>query len=503
IIRAATVVVGGVRVLSSRDTIVTAINDTGRAIASAVVRVGGALVSRPSQGIKWTHLGDRATIVGTGDTIRYVSRTNGVDTLIATHDFCLTGAKCADTVFVRVAQQLSLGLSVRSFQSWTFYDSLAPTIVLSDRRGNGQPNTFVRFVPRTALDSTLIKVVPGPFGTTNPTTGQMATPRAQTAGNGLAKVIVEGVSSTGIVLATDSFTVAIRQVARRVAAEPQRAIMSSVDVLPIKGIARDARGAPITDGTITLAPTGIPFDGLYVGPATPVAAQAMTVPTLAGSSLPGANPGAPQLPVAVDTSLITILAPDSIKAGATGVIVATQVLDSLGQPAVGQVINFRSVVGTVVASAQVDASGTVSVLWTPPNTAGNYSLTGVRAGGSLSTVGDSAGRIVIRRSILVHADTATTAQSTLSVNATTVVQSATLTVTVTLRDQFGNPAKSNPPNFVLSAGGVGGTFSAPTCTAGVCTATYTAPGTAGAASISAKIGVADIALSPIAITVTP
>src|SRR4029079_17595066 len=48
-----TVVVGGVRILSTRDSTLTAINDTVRAIAAGLVRVNGALVTRVSHGIKW------------------------------------------------------------------------------------------------------------------------------------------------------------------------------------------------------------------------------------------------------------------------------------------------------------------------------------------------------------------------------------------------------------------------------------------------------------------
>jgi hypothetical protein len=109
-----TVVVGGVKVLSSRDTTLSAINDTARAIATSLVKSNGALVNRVSQGIRWVHLGTRTTVVGTGDTIRYIARANGADTLIATHDFCLKSAKCADTVIARVTQVLTLSLSTHA-----------------------------------------------------------------------------------------------------------------------------------------------------------------------------------------------------------------------------------------------------------------------------------------------------------------------------------------------------------------------------------------------------
>jgi len=108
--RTETVVVGGVRILSTHDSTLTAVNDTSRAIAAGLVRSNGALVTHVSQGVRWVHLGSHTTVVGTGDTIRYISRSNGADTLIATHDFCLITAKCADTVIVRVSQQLTMSL---------------------------------------------------------------------------------------------------------------------------------------------------------------------------------------------------------------------------------------------------------------------------------------------------------------------------------------------------------------------------------------------------------
>src|SRR4051812_1392598 len=48
-----TVVVGGVKVLSSRDSTLSAINDTGFAIATSLVKANGALVNRASQGVRW------------------------------------------------------------------------------------------------------------------------------------------------------------------------------------------------------------------------------------------------------------------------------------------------------------------------------------------------------------------------------------------------------------------------------------------------------------------
>jgi hypothetical protein len=50
------------------------VNDTGPRDRGGLVRVNGALVTRVSQGIKWTHLGSHTAVIGSGDTIRYISR---------------------------------------------------------------------------------------------------------------------------------------------------------------------------------------------------------------------------------------------------------------------------------------------------------------------------------------------------------------------------------------------------------------------------------------------
>ena len=156
--RTTKVVVGGIKVLSSHDTILTAVNDTGVVIATSLVRSNGALVNRASQGIHWTQIGQHTLVVGTGDTIRYVAKSNGPDTLIAVHDFCLVSARCADTVVARVAQLLTLTVSTRTFSAWSFGDSLGPTVTLADRRGVGLAGTSVRFVPVTAADSAIVKI---------------------------------------------------------------------------------------------------------------------------------------------------------------------------------------------------------------------------------------------------------------------------------------------------------------------------------------------------------
>lgn len=503
--RTETAVLSGVRVLSSHDTTLSAINDT--AVAIGVGLVNKALIGRVSTGLKWIHLGTHTTVVGTGDTIKYIAKSNGPDTLIATHDFCIAGGKCADTVVARVSQQLTLTLSGRDFVAWSFGDSLGPTITLADRRGNGLAGTSVRLVPRTPADSLIVRATP-PIGTSNPVNGAMAAPLLISTGNGTARVAVLGIANDGSTVAVDSLVEVVRQVARRVSVEPLRAIETAADSIPIKPVARDARGAAIQEATVSVTPLGVTVNDIWAGPTTLGLSSGTITPSVTGVALPENNPLAPQLPIIVNTSAIALLLPDSVVAGATATIVTTAVFDSLGNPAFGKLVRFDAAVGTVPDPVSVDADGNATVVWTPPNIAGRYTLTGVL--GSLTqpplfTLADSAGRIIIRRSVTVYADVPSAAFSSLVVSPTSVLNTTgTATVTITAKDQFGNIARgAKPADFTLTSGVGGGTFSALTCSFGTCTAVYTAPALPGTDSISVNVGGVEIANSPIVVQITP
>jgi hypothetical protein len=497
-----TVVVGGVKVLSTRDSTLTAINDTGTAIATSLVKVNGALVNRASQGIRWIHQGTRTTVVGTGDTIRYIARVNGADTLIATHDFCLKSAKCADTVIVRVSQSLTMSLSGHSFKVWSFSDSVGPTVTLADRRGNGLAGTSVRFVPMTAADSVIVKVTP-PIGTSNPTTGLVAAPRLVSTGNGTAHVLVLGIAPDGsTVVAGDTISETVRQVARRVLVEPLRATVSVVDSLPVAARARDARGAIIADATTGFIAVGTAVSESQVGPnpANTATSLATLTPTITGVALPDSNPQAPQVEVTVLPSIVSLIGADTVKAGATGRVVTVTLLDSTGAAVVGAVVRFDVAHGIIPAPAVSDGNGVVQVAWFPKDSTGSYTLTGVRDLAGTPAV--STGAIVIRRSVVVVAGAADAVKTTIGAGATTIAQSTNTTITVTVRDAFNNPVLSAVPGDLTMAA-TAGTLSAGACTNGVCTFTYTAPASAGPATITAKLGAADVTGSPLAMTITP
>jgi len=277
--------------------------------------------------------------------------------------------------------------------------------------------------------------------------------------------------------------------------------------VPVRVVARDARGAPIPDATIEVVASGLTLNGLYAVPVLTATSPGTLTPNLSGVALPANNPGAPQIPVTVDVANIAFIQADTAIAGAVNQrSTSTMVLDSTGVPAVGKYVRYYISGLDGLDSTQVAFDGTATVNWTPPNIAGSYTLTAVRSTTTpLNTVGDSAGRIVMRHTVVVKNDLPFAQTSTLSVGATTMTQGATMTISVALKDQFGNPVLSATPpaNFTLTATGVGGTIGTVTCNAfnGICTATYTAPATAGVAIISAKIGGAEILFSPVNVTI--
>jgi hypothetical protein len=498
-----TVVVGGVKVLSSRDTTLSAINDTARAIATSLVKSNGALVNRVSQGIRWVHLGTRTTVVGTGDTIRYIARANGADTLIATHDFCLKSAKCADTVIARVTQVLTLSLSTHALQVWSFADSVAPTVIVADRRGTGLAGTFARFIPIGAADSTIVTVTPV-LGTTNPTTGVIATPRLVSIANGAARVIVRAVAPDGTIIGSDTVSETVRQVARRIMVEPLSASLSVIDFIPYVSRARDARGAVIEDATTGVTSNGTAISATQIGPnATNTPASVATItPTLTGIALPENNPGAPQLPVIVLSSSVSLLPVDTVKAGATGHQISVSVFDSTGAPAAGAVVRFSVSHGIPPAAVISDGSGVAQVTWFTQDSTGSYTLTGVLDRPNALTTADTAGTTVIRRSAVVQAGPANASKSTVSASPTTIAVTTTSTITVTVNDFFNNPVLTTVPGD-LSVTATVGTVGAGSCANGVCTYTYTAPAASGSATITAKLGTQSVANSPLTITITP
>jgi hypothetical protein len=497
-----TVVVGGVRITSSRDTALSAVNDTGVAVAAGLVRAGTILVPATKTGLRWVHRGTAASGTGVGDTLRYVARANGVDTLVVSHDFCLMGARCADTALIRVNQQVKLALSARTFQSWSLGDTVGPTVSLVDRRGNGLPGASVRFVPATRADSGIVSVT-APVGITNPITGVMAAPRLAATANGTGKVRVLAVGPTGATVDVDSITDVVRQVARRVAVDPLRSQITEVDSLPARPIARDARGQMIADATLTPTVTGVLLaNGFVYGVARGGPYTGKMWANLTGVADPAVNPGAPQVVFTTDTAQVAVTVADSAAAGATARTFTALVFDATGQVAAGRWVRFLADAGLVVPdSALTDINGNVTVNWTPPNASGRHVLTGLLRGATPPvTVADSAGLVVLRRSVFVNGGPPSPIFSTMAMSITTIPKSTTATLTVVVRDSFGNVVTGAVPTDIVvtvTTGAIGPV----TCVQGTCSATYTAPGAPGPDSIAVTIMAVAILNSPIALTI--
>jgi len=244
--------------------------------------------------------------------------------------------------------------------------------------------------------------------------------------------------------------------------------------------------------------------GSRAGPnpvATPTSLATLS-PTLTGVAVPDSNPQAPQVPVTVLASTISLIAPDTVKAGTTGRLVSVTLLDSNGTPALGARVRFNVSHGAAPASVLSDFNGVAQVNWFAQDSTGKYTLTGFRdvPGGTVPT--DSAGLIVIRRSVVVIAGPPDAVKSTVSVLSTTVAANGTTTVSVVVKDAFNNPVLSAAPGDITLAA-TAGTLNAGTCAAGVCSYTYTAPAAAGPATVTVKIGGINVTNSPLALTITP
>jgi hypothetical protein len=153
-------------------------------------------------------------------------------------------------------------------------------------------------------------------------------------------------------------------------------------------------------------------------------------------------------------------------------------------------------------STRSDAAGSITVTWTPTTAARRHVLTGLLRPVGIETMGaDSAGFIVLRRSVTVAAGVPVPGTSTLAIRTAVLRAGDTATVTVRVRDAAGNLVTSAVPADITILP-TGGTLGAITCDAGICTALYTAT-TIPAGSINAQIGGVDVNGSPIALAITP
>ncbi len=198
----------------------------------------------------------------------------------------------------------------------------------------------------------------------------------------------------------------------------------------------------------------------------------------------------------------TTLPTSSVTAGATLGNVQVALKDSRGR--VLTTANDSIVIGLDPTSGAPGATLLGTLRARPTNGVATF------AGMSIQKAGVGY-RLIASSPTVASRDTATTtvvagaptaAQSTLAVADTIRSVGQTTTVTVTLRDEYGNPVlTATPASFTPSAST--GTLGAFTCANGICTATYTAPNTPGTPVIGATIGGTQITGGPKTITVTP
>ncbi len=148
--------------------------------------------------------------------------------------------------------------------------------------------------------------------------------------------------------------------------------------------------------------------------------------------------------------------------------------------------------GTIVGTSTVAAVSGVATFT-------NVGIAGT-AGSTYTLTFASTGLTSTTQSIAPTAGAPSASTSALSVGSTGLSTGGTTTITVTVKDAFGNVVTTATPSSIALATDLGsiGTVS---CTNGVCTATFTAPGSNGTANISAKIGGTSIQNSPVAVTI--
>jgi adhesin/invasin len=483
-------VIAGLAFTTTKDTTLTAVGDTIKLRATGLAKTATGTVARALTGLAWSikTLGATA-FTAVGDSARLIAQANGADTVIVRHLYCLAGARCADTAIVRVAQVLTVAVATPSLAAWSLGDTVSSSVTLRDRRGFGQPGAFLTFVPKTAADSAVVKVT-SLIGTSEATTGAMAVSRFVAAANGTAAIAVKAFTSGGVLLDTASLSVMVRQVAIRTAVLPLVASISDGDSIPLKAVAYDARSNAIGDATLAYNSIGTVMSGIWaIGSAPTTSTTTGVWVGVSGPALAASNVGAPAVPLAVDTAQIQSVPPYAAVAGSDSIArtVAASAKRAGGVPVSGAWVRFSATRGTTVPdSAQTSALGAVQTVWTPANRSGKAILTVIQRSGTTApaSVADSAGLILARRSVTVVAAPPSGAASSIRAADTVMTVGTTTTLTITALDRYGNAVNTVQPtdfNSIATTGSIG----IWTCIANVCTATYTAAGVVGTATLSA------------------
>ena len=480
-----TVVTAGVRLISARDTTVTSVGDTSLVLASALGRsdasASATLFPIAGQGVSWTRLGGGApTPLGTGDSLRTVSRAAGIDTLVVSHAFCLRGARCADTLVVRLSQvPVSFTMPTDTLWAWSLGDTVVSRVPIVDARGNAIAGVSVTAAPLTAADSAIVGVstaagVPAfergtaiqagalraVFGSA--ATGGVSSPALVAQASGISHVALRALAEDGRVLGTSQIVVVVRQIAKSVRVAPAEADVTPGDSIPVLLQARDARGHLILDASFSSTMSaGAYRAGRILVSATAAPGTDFLHATVTGVAAPSSHPRAQIADPAPDSAKVIVRALPRIAAGdtasATGNLLSTIVLGADHRPLVGVWVRFFVPAGSLAGADSVlsDANGVVQTRWLLPTTAGRYTATAFVLG--VGARADSAGDIVLRRTTTVIAG-APTALVVVSQSGATATLGATLgaPIVVQLVDAFGNASSQAGVPVTVSANGGSG-----------------------------------------------
>ena len=267
---------------------------------------------------------------------------------------------------------------------------------------------------------------------------------------------------------------------------------------------KDAFGNPVSDSTVTLAATGTGntltqpsttgANGVATGSLSSTDAEQKTVTAKAGSlditqsALVTVTPPAPT----VSPSFSTVVAgPTSFAAGGSSTITVT-VKDGSGTAMSGVTVTLSAPGMTVTQpTSTTDGSGV---------TTGSVSSTVA----GQKTVTASAGGVSLNQQpvVTVTAGAADASQSTVSANPTSITTgTGSSTITVTVKDAFGNPVSDS--TVTLAATGTGNTLTQPSTTGANGVATGSLSSTdAEQKTVTAKAGSLDITQSAL-VTVNP
>jgi hypothetical protein len=504
-----TAVIALLQITTSRDTTMTAIGDTLMVRASGYVKSGATTVVRPLSGLTWQVRSSGSTaILATGDSARVIAVGNGVDTIIVGHPYCLAGARCADTAFVRVTQSLRIALAKNTLSAWSFGDTVSSAATVKDRRGLGQSGTYLKFFPKAAADSAAVTVTPL-FGLNQSANGSMAVSRFIAKANGTAKVVVQAYNAADALIDTASVTVTVRQLAVRSTVFPLVSSVTHGDSVPLRARAIDARGNVIADATVALTPVSGTLSGVFwaIGAAPSTAATQMVWADVAGAAVAANNTGAPAVTMARDTAVVQSLPPITVVAGADSAtkVLTPKVLTYAAVPVADTWVRHIYSGGvTTVDSTKTSVDGTAQVTWTVPTTVGTYRFTSLQRQGTTvpATAADSAGLILARRTVRVIAAAANAATTRVTPADTVPAAGATMQLSVIAKDVFGNLTTTIAPADITTTVKLG-TVGAWGCTGNACTATYTAPATIVSDTVSVKISGSHLLGSPFQVRTTP